>query len=172
MSDQTTEDTTRASQSLPLIVLDGAVIFPHTVATLPLNDETSPAAEAALREGRRVLLVARREDADDEAPLELQLHRIGVVARIEQAGLLPSGGNGIAVRGLVRAIVNEQAQNEPFPRFTYTEQPDVAERTPALDELMNEVHAAIDAVLDMRAQRAAGDPQLRAQHQRPGPPRR
>jgi ATP-dependent Lon protease len=150
MSEQTTEETTRASQSLPLIVLDGAVIFPHTVATLPLNDETSPAAETALREGRRVLLVSRRADADPEAPLELQLHRVGIVARIEQAGLLPNGGNGIAVRGVVRAVLGEQAQSAPFPRFTYTEQPDVFERTPALEELMNEVHAAIDAVLDMR----------------------
>ncbi|MBC8077806.1 MAG: LON peptidase substrate-binding domain-containing protein, partial [Chloroflexales bacterium] len=150
MSEQTTDETTRDIQSLPLIVLDGAVIFPHTVATLPLNDETSPAAEAALREGRRVLLVARRADADSDAPLELQLHRVGIVARIEQAGMLPSGGNGIAVRGIMRAVLNDEVQGEQVPRFTYTEQPDTFERTPALETLMNEVHAAIDAVLDMR----------------------
>src|SRR5690242_20570951 len=84
MSEQTAHTTTGAYQTLPLIVIDGAVVFPYTVASLPLDEQTAPAAEAALKDGRLVLLAARREDADAETPLALQLHRTGVVARIEQ----------------------------------------------------------------------------------------
>src|SRR5688572_15726688 len=124
--------TGSTEQTLPLIVLDGAVIFPHTVARLPLDQEIAPAAEASLREGRLVLMAARREDADPSLPLAMQLHRVGVVARIEQAITLPGGG-GLAVHGLVRALLGEQTQSAPYPRFVYTEQPDHVERTAELD---------------------------------------
>jgi ATP-dependent Lon protease len=144
------ERASGAAQSLPLIALDGAVVFPYTVITLPLEDETEAAAEAAMQEGRLVLLVARREDAAEDAPLAMQLHRIGTVARIEQIGKLPTGGTGAVVRGTVRAELVEELHAEPFPRFTFRERPDAFERTPALEELMIEVHAAIGAVLDLR----------------------
>src|SRR5262245_26166042 len=150
MSEQTTQSTNGAPQTLPLIVLDGAVVFPYTVVTLPLDDDTAPSAEAAVKNGRMVLLAARREDADDDAPLALQLHRVGVVARIEQAGTLPNGASGLVLRGIVRAVLGEQTQSAPYPRFSFTEQPDVFQKTPELTELMAEVHATIDAVLDLR----------------------
>src|SRR5580765_5512772 len=136
-----------APQTLPLIVLDGAVVFPYTVMTLPLDDESAPAADAALKNGRMVLLVARRADADADAPLDMQLHRVGVVARIEQAGTLQSGVTGIVVRGIVRAVLGEQTQSTPHPRFSFSERPDAFSKTPELEELMTEVHATIDAVL-------------------------
>jgi ATP-dependent Lon protease len=148
-----TEHTDRVNdvqETLPLIVLDGAVVFPYTVITLPLDGETEQAAEAAMEDNQLVLLVARREDADDLLPLSMQLHRVGTVARIEQMGKLPTGTSGVVVRGLVRAQLGEQTQHDPFPRFSYTERRDSYERTPALETLMTEVHAAIDAVLDMR----------------------
>jgi len=141
-----------APETLPLIALEGAVVFPHTVISLTLNDENLAAAEAALKNGRHVLLVPRRPDADadGDAPLIAQLYPVGVVARIEQSGVLPSGQSGIVVRGIVRAALGEQTQAEPYPRFTFARRPDSFELTPALSTLMVEVHAAIDAVLDLR----------------------
>ena len=148
MSDYDAQTSGRAT--LPLIVLDGAVVFPHTVVRLPLNEETAPAAEAARDNGRLVLLASRREDANDSDPLSMQLHRVGVVARVEQMGRLAGGNTGIVVRGLVRAVLDEQVQTAPFARFVFTEKTDEWERTPEIETLMTEVHAAIDAVLDLR----------------------
>src|SRR3954451_10712375 len=150
MTEQIANGKTGSQTTLPLIVLDGAVVFPHTVASLPLDDDTAPAAEAALADGRLVLLVARRADADENDSLALQLHRVGTIARIDQAGILPNGGNGIVVRGLVRATIDEQTQHAPYPRFTFTERRDTFQRTPELETLITEVHATIDAVLDLR----------------------
>jgi ATP-dependent Lon protease len=150
MSDETIQATNGVQQTLPLIALDSAVVFPYTVATLPLDEETTPAAEAALANGRLVVLVARRADAESDAPLATQIHRVGTVARIEQAGTLPNGSTGIVVRGVVRAIIGEQTQETPYPRVTFTEQSDRFERTPEMNALMTEVHAAIDAVLAAR----------------------
>jgi ATP-dependent Lon protease len=149
MTEQTTE-TRYNVQTLPLIALDGAVVFPHTIATLPLDDENAAAAEASLKNDRLVLLVARRADADEDAPLAMQLHRVGVVARIEQAGTLPNGTSGIVVRGLVRAVIGEEAQSAPYPRFAFTERPDVIEQSDEISQLAEQVHGAIDAVLDLR----------------------
>ncbi len=150
MSDYTPDSLNRAADTLPVIVLDDAVVLPHMVVSLPLDDDTAPAAEAARQAARRVLLVARREDADAQAPLALQLHRVGVVARIEQTGTLPDGTSGVVVRGLVRARLGEQTQFTPYPRFAYTEQPDVVVATPEWEALTTEVRAAIDAVLNLR----------------------
>ena len=143
-----TSQTIETRQTLPLIVTDTAVVFPYTVMRLPLDDSSSKAAEAALADNRLVLLVARRQDAADDDPLELQLHRVGVVARVEQSGTLPNGMSGIVVRGIVRAEVGELVEQPAFLRMTYTEHPDRFERTPEIEALMAEVHAAIDAVLE------------------------
>ena len=150
MSEYMSPDLSLAPQSLPLIILEGAVIFPTTVISLTLDEETSPAAEAALRENREVLLVARRSNADLERPLVEQLYTIGTLARIEQSGVLPSGQNGVVVRGIVRVELNEQVPNDSHPRFTFIKRPDRVQHTPALGELKTEVHATIDAVLSLR----------------------
>jgi ATP-dependent Lon protease len=144
------DELSLAPQTLPLIVLDGAVIFPTTVISLTLDEETSPAAEAAMRDGREVLLAARLPDADTNKPMGEQIYKIGTLARIEQSGVLPSGASGIVVRGIVRVVVGQQTQNEPYPRFLFTKRPDVVTRTPELETLMTEVHAAIDSVLALR----------------------
>jgi len=143
-------EPTYSRPTLPLIVLDGAVVFPYTVVSLPLDAETAPVAEAALKDNRLVLLAARRADADTDTPLAMQLHRVGTLARIEQAGTLPNGSSGIIVRGIMRAVLGEQTQSEPFVRFSYAERPDQFERTPELVELTTEVKATIDAVLVAR----------------------
>ncbi|HEU4328378.1 MAG TPA: endopeptidase La [Roseiflexaceae bacterium] len=149
MSEQT-PDTTATPQTLPLIILDDAVVFPYTAVSLPTEGRAAAAVEAAMKNGRLVLLVPRRQDADNDAPLELQLHRVGVVARVEQTGTLPTGVSGVVVRGIVRAELGEQTQHEPYPRFAFTERPDVIERTPELAALVTETRAAIDAVLALR----------------------
>ncbi|MFN8568717.1 MAG: endopeptidase La [Kouleothrix sp.] len=144
---ETTHPTPEARPALPLIVLDGAVVFPYTVVSLPLDDDTAPIAEAALKDNRLVLLAARRADAESDAPLSMQLHRVATIARIEQAGTLPNGVSGLIVRGLVRAVLGEQVQRTPFTRFSYTERPDQITHTPELAALMTEVKATIDSVL-------------------------
>ncbi|MEF3274415.1 MAG: endopeptidase La [Chloroflexus sp.] len=152
MSEETLHDQSRpeAGETLPLIPLEGVVVFPHTVVSLPLDELGAAAAEAASREGRYVLLAARRPDAPEDAPIAERLFRIGVVARIEQLGTLPTGVTGVVVRGLVRAELGQATQTTPYLRFQFTRRPDVFERTPELEQLMVEAHAAIDAVLELR----------------------
>ncbi|MBC8161872.1 MAG: endopeptidase La [Roseiflexaceae bacterium] len=143
-----TYTTDGATQTLPLIISDSVVVFPYTVMRLPLDDMSARATEAAVANNRLVLIASRRQDVDDDAPLPLQLHKIGVVARVEQSGMLPTGVIGVVVRGIVRAEIGELNEQGAFLRAGFVERPDRYERTPALEQLMAEVRAAIDAVLE------------------------
>ncbi|MCS6888402.1 MAG: LON peptidase substrate-binding domain-containing protein, partial [Chloroflexus sp.] len=120
MNDETLHDhaSEEIPETLPLIPLEGAVVFPYTVVSLTLDDLGAAAAEAAAREGRKVLLAARRPDPPADAPIADQLFRVGVVARIEQLGTLPTGATGVVVRGLVRAELIEATQTSPYLRFS------------------------------------------------------
>jgi len=142
--------TSTSRAELPVIILDGAVVLPYTVVTLPLTPENDAAAQYALARDRLVLLVARREQARDDDPLLLQLHRVGTVARIEQAGKLPNGNSGVIVRGMVRGIVDEILAERPYARASYTERADAFVTTTELEALARDVHATIDAVLERR----------------------
>lgn len=126
------------------------MVFPYTVVSLTLDELGAAAAEASAREGRKVLLAARRPDSPADTPVADQLFQVGVVARIEQLGTLPTGATSVVVCGLVRAELIEATQTTPYLRFRFTRRPDVFERTPELEQLMIEVHAAIDAVLELR----------------------
>ena len=137
-------------QTLPLLALDGVVVFPHTVISLSLEDMMLPVVEAALKADRLLLLVARRLDADESVPLRNQIFDVGVIVRIEQSGMLPGGVSGIVVRGLMRAEIGSQVGHQNYPRVTFTRRPDVIVRTPDLDALMLETRATIDTVLDLR----------------------
>jgi ATP-dependent Lon protease len=148
--DPETETMAAPTQSLPLVILESAVVFPYTVLSLTLDDENLAAVEAALKQDRQILLAPRRPDADEEAPLAARLSPVAVVGRIEQSGVLPGGASGIIVRGLVRAELGLQEAEAPYPRFAYTSRPDQFERTPELEALMVEVRAVIDAVLELR----------------------
>ncbi|NTV64941.1 MAG: AAA family ATPase, partial [Oscillochloris sp.] len=150
MSEPIQPPASDTTPNLPLLVLDGVVVFPHTVISLGIDDSMLVAVEAALKADRRILLVARRPDADESGPLRTQIFDIGVVARIEQSGMLPGGGNGVVVRGLMRAAIGVQLAQADYPRFTLALRPDIVERSPELDTLMVEARAVIDTVLDLR----------------------
>ncbi|PDW02877.1 endopeptidase La [Candidatus Viridilinea mediisalina] len=146
----TTDPSQDQIQSLPLVVLESAVVFPHTVISLTLDEHNVAAVEVALKQGRQILLAPKRPDADTEAPLSEQLFPVAVVGRIEQSGVLPGGASGIIVRGLVRVELGVQDASTTYARFAYTSRPDQVERTPELEALMVEVRAVIDAVLELR----------------------
>ncbi len=143
-------ETFSDKQTLPLLALDGAVVFPYTVISLSVDDAMLPAIEAALKADRQILLVPRRPDADELAPLREQVFDVGVVARIEQSGMLPGGISGVVVRGLVRAEIGAQVEQPGYPCFTFVRRPDVIVLSPELDALIIETRATIDAVLDLR----------------------
>ena len=94
------------STVLPLLPLRDVVVFPHMVIPLFVGRPKSiKALEAAMEEGKNVVLVAQKSAANDE-PTPEDLYDVGTVASILQMLKLPDGTVKVLVEGVHRARIN------------------------------------------------------------------
>jgi ATP-dependent Lon protease len=94
------------SQILPLLPLRDVVVFPHMVIPLFVGRPKSiKALEAAMEEGKNVVLVAQKSAANDD-PSPKDLYDVGSVASILQMLKLPDGTVKVLVEGIHRARIN------------------------------------------------------------------
>ena len=94
------------AQILPLLPLRDVVVFPHMVIPLFVGRPKSiKALEAAMEEGKNVVLVAQKSAANDD-PSPKDLHDVGSVASILQMLKLPDGTVKVLVEGIHRARIN------------------------------------------------------------------
>jgi ATP-dependent Lon protease len=101
---QSPQDT--ESTILPLLPLRDVVVFPHMVIPLFVGRPKSiKALEAAMEEGKNVVLVAQKSAANDE-PTPEDLYAVGTVASILQMLKLPDGTVKVLVEGVHRARIN------------------------------------------------------------------
>ncbi len=94
------------SSILPLLPLRDVVVFPHMVIPLFVGRPKSiKALEAAMEEGKNVVLVAQKSAANDD-PNPEDLYDVGSVASILQMLKLPDGTVKVLVEGVSRARIN------------------------------------------------------------------
>ena len=94
------------STILQLLPLRDVVVFPHMVIPLFVGRPKSiKALEAAMEEGKNVVLVAQKSAANDE-PTPEDLYGVGTVASILQMLKLPDGTVKVLVEGVHRARIN------------------------------------------------------------------
>ena len=94
------------STILPLLPLRDVVVFPHMVIPLFVGRPKSiKALEAAMEDGKNVVLVAQKSAANDE-PTPEDLYDVGTVASILQMLKLPDGTVKVLVEGVHRARIN------------------------------------------------------------------
>ena len=101
--------------SMPILPLRDVVVYPHMVIPLFVGREKSiQALEAAMDNGKQILLVAQKSAAKDE-PSQEDLYEIGTVSSILQLLKLPDGTVKVLVEGNKRArIVNYLGQEDYF----------------------------------------------------------
>ncbi len=98
--------TDNEPQILPLLPLRDVVVFPHMVIPLFVGRPRSiKALEAAMEEGKNVVLVAQKSAANDD-PTPKDLYDVGSVASILQMLKLPDGTVKVLVEGIHRARIN------------------------------------------------------------------
>ncbi|MGJ9416383.1 endopeptidase La [Massilia sp. CMS3.1] len=96
-----TEQTT-----LPLLPLRDVVVFPHMVIPLFVGRPKSiKALEAAMEQGKSIMLAAQKAAAKDEPSAE-DIYEIGCVANILQMLKLPDGTVKVLVEGSQRARID------------------------------------------------------------------
>jgi ATP-dependent Lon protease len=139
-----------APNRLPVLPLRDTVLFPYVVTPVVVGRPASLGALEAAAGSDGLLFVVAQKDTTVDDPAAADLHRVGVVARIQQAARLQSGSVRVLLEGAARARVTRyesrgHAPNAPAPlRATVTPFPLVEPGTDASAEL----HAAARHILD------------------------
>jgi ATP-dependent Lon protease len=98
--------------TLPLLPLRDVVVFPHMVIPLFVGRAKSiRALEAAMEEGKQILLVAQRSASKDEPTAE-DLYNVGTVAAVLQMLKLPDGTVKVLVEGRQRTFLNDVREED------------------------------------------------------------
>lgn len=88
---------------LPTMALRGIVVFPHsTVGFDVVREKSIKALDQAMAKDRLIFLVTQRS-VETENPTELDLYRIGVIAKVKRVMKLPGGVVHAVVEGVERA---------------------------------------------------------------------
>ncbi len=100
--------------TLPLLPLRDVVVFPHMVIPLFVGRPKSiKALEAAMEQGRQIMLVAQKAAGKDE-PKADDMFDVGCVSSILQMLKLPDGTVKVLVEGVQRANVKRITEDEDF----------------------------------------------------------
>ncbi|MBV1776109.1 endopeptidase La [Burkholderiaceae bacterium DAT-1] len=97
---------------LPLLPLRDVVVFPYMVIPLFVGRSKSiKALEAAMGDGKQILLLAQKNAAKDE-PSKEDMFEVGTIATILQMLKLPDGTVKVLVEGSQRAVAEHIADDD------------------------------------------------------------
>jgi ATP-dependent Lon protease len=100
--------------TLPVLPLRDVVVYPHMVIPLFVGRKKSiNCLEAAMEQGKKVLLVAQTEASLDDPKME-DLYSVGTVANILQLLKLPDGTVKVLVEGVQRAQLVNNIDNKDY----------------------------------------------------------
>ncbi|TEW51815.1 endopeptidase La [Psychromonas algicola] len=100
--------------TLPVLPLRDVVVYPHMVIPLFVGRKKSISClEAAMEQGKKILLVAQTEAALDDPKIE-DLYTVGTVANILQLLKLPDGTVKVLVEGVQRANIVRNVEHEEY----------------------------------------------------------
>lgn len=128
-------------RELPLLPLRGMMMFPYTVTPLEVGRTRSvQALEAAMLGGRRLVLVAQKDEEIDE-PTPDDLYRVGTLCDVKQVLKLPDGQLRVLVEGKQRIVVEDISQRDPHfvAAVTPMDEPDDERTGPGVEALRRTV---------------------------------
>ncbi|MCB9620756.1 MAG: endopeptidase La [Sandaracinus sp.] len=105
---------------LPLLPLRRGVVLPGRTVTLPVGRPRSVALARELRRGD-VLVLAAQHDGDVDEPGLADLHRVGVLARLEDRVDRGNRGLVLVVKAERRVHLDELVAHVPFARAAVSE---------------------------------------------------
>ncbi|HHV55712.1 MAG TPA: endopeptidase La [Firmicutes bacterium] len=138
----------------PVLLLPGLVVMPGMTAPLHVTQARALRAIGdAVRSGKGVLLLFPRppEEAEDPRfPEELRPEEsVGLLAHIERIAPAEEGGQQVIVEGVSRVRILRKTQDEPYYRAAALPVEVEEELTPAVQEKMNRLVAAIELYVEL-----------------------
>ena len=135
--------TELTSELLPILPLEDVVVLPGMTVTLSVDGDAQRAAVSAAQDGNRLLLLVPHVGGNF-AP-------IGVVARVEESGKLPTGAEVSIIKGLHRARLGSGQSDIGGALWVAIEPlPDDDEPSERARDLAREYRALIETLLESR----------------------
>jgi len=136
---------------LPVLPVRDVVIFNYMILPLFIGrDKSVQAVDAALKNGRHLLVCAQKEEATED-PKPQDLYETGTVVQVMRMLKMPDSRVKILVQGVSRARVNGYRQVEPYLEARITTLP---EQIPVVDAtveaLLRSVREQSEKVLTLR----------------------
>ena len=130
--------------TLPLLPLRDVVVFPHMVIPLFVGRPKSiKALEAAMEQGRQIMLVAQKAAGKDE-PKSDDMFEVGCVSSILQMLKLPDGTVKVLVEGVQRANTKTITETDDYFVGEVVPVQAAAEATPEIEALRRAVTQQFD----------------------------
>ena len=101
---------------LPVLPVRDTVLFPGGVLPLTVGRESSLALLNSLQGEDRLLAVVAQLDPRVEDPTEVDLHRVGTMAKLHKTVKMPNGNLVVFVEGLERIRVTSVVTLKPYLR--------------------------------------------------------
>jgi ATP-dependent Lon protease len=100
--------------SLPIIALRNAVLFPETIIPITVGREKSVKLVREVYGKMKILGAVSQRNAKQDNPLAADLHDIGTLAKIIKIVEMPDGGITIILQGIRRFRVLDIISSEPY----------------------------------------------------------
>src|SRR6202140_4877426 len=101
---------------LPVLPVRDMVLFPGGVLPLTIGRESSLALLNALEGEEKLLAVVSQLDPRVEEPTDVDLHRVGTMAKLHKTVKLPNGNLVVFVEGIARIRLVSLFGLKPFIR--------------------------------------------------------
>ena len=100
--------------TLPIITLRNAVLFPETIIPITVGRERSVKLVREVYKGNKILGAVSQKDAKQEDPSGADLYDIGTLAKIIKIIEMPDGGITIILQGMRRFQIIEFLSKDPY----------------------------------------------------------
>ena len=101
-------------QTLPILALRNAVIFPGTILPITVSREKSLKLVKALYKSTKIIGTVTQIDVKVEEPKKEDLYSVGTAAKILKIIEMPDGGVTVILQGIKRFQLNEIISYDPY----------------------------------------------------------
>ncbi len=128
-------------ETLPIIALRNAVLFPETIIPITVGRERSVKLVREVYKGNKILGAVSQLDAKQENPETRDLFNIGTIARIIKIIEMPDGGITIILQGMRRFRIINFITTDPYFTATvkYLPEDKVPKNTKELDAIAGSI---------------------------------
>ncbi len=151
--EQTIETPEGLPESLPdslaILPLREAVVFPESIAPLAVGQERSVRLVDDAVEGDQMIALVAMKEAEGEARSADDIYDVGVAAVVQRMMRVPDGTLRIVVQGLQRIRLVRVVGDEPYLTGEFAEYPDVVVESKEVEALGRNVESLFSRIIDL-----------------------